>query len=112
MHLLRKHFLSLSLSFSLCACATVAIPDFNAYITLPAGGDGFGVSTVSKKITEIPQPRWEEMKKRGVVVLPEDWKILKQTIRKNCIANNCEKAIGAVDSLFYAIDDALKKVNQ
>jgi hypothetical protein len=112
MALLKKLSVVLVLSYNLVGCSTVQVPDFTAYVTLPAGGDGFGITTVSKKEIIVPQTEWEEMKKRGIVVLSGDWKILKQTIRQNCITNRCEQAIGAVDSLFYAIDDALKKVNQ
>lgn len=91
-------------------CATVEVPDFHAYVTLPASGDGFGVKTVSKTEKVIPAKEWEEVRKRGIVILSEDWKILKRTVRKNCITNKCEQAVGALDGLFLALDHALKKV--
>ena len=102
--------LSVSLLLSPSGCASVEIPNFRAFITLPASEDGFGVFTTSHKEVVIPADKWAVERKRGIIILPEDWKILKLTIRKNCIVNKCKKAVGALDGLFLAIDDALKKV--
>jgi len=101
---------SLALSFSLISCATTEIPNFKAHITLPASQDGFGIYTVSKKEVIIPAEKWNEVKKRGIVILPEDWAILKETVLKNCITTKCKESVGALDGLFFAIDDALKKL--
>lgn len=102
--------LSVALLVSLSGCATTDIPNFRAFITLPASEDGFGVYTVSRKEVIIPAEKWAVERKRGITILPEDWKILKQTVRKNCIVQQCKQAIGALDGLFLVIDDALKKV--
>lgn len=104
--------LSVSSFVWLSSCATVEVPNFRAFITLPASEDGFGVYTVSHKEVTISREEWAQERKRGIVILPEDWKILKTTIRKNCIVTKCKQAIGALDGLFLAIDDALKKVGQ
>lgn len=101
--------LSVVLLLSCSSCATVDMPNFRAFVTLPASGDGFGVYTVSKQEVEIPATEWEEVRKRGIVILPEDWKILKRTVRKNCITNKCKEAVGYLDGLFHAIDHALQK---
>lgn len=91
-------------------CATIKVPDFYAHFTLPASGDGYGIKTVSKTEKRIPAVEWNELKKRGLVILPDDWKILKKTIRQNCHTNKCEQMIGKMDNLFLVIDKALKKV--
>lgn len=92
-------------------CATVKVPDFYAFVTLPASQDGYGIKTVSKEERRIDASEWVELKKRGLVILPDDWKILKITIRRNCHTNKCEKMIGKMDNLFLVIDKALQKAN-
>ncbi len=106
-NLFAKLFVSLLL---LCSCATIDIPNFLVYIEEPAKKTGFGVETVSHKEVEISAENWVEKKKRAIYIFSEDWLILKRSIRKNCITNKCKKAIGALDGLFYAIDEALLKV--
>lgn len=86
------------------------IPDINAYVTLPASEDGYGVSTLSRKEVRIPKAQWEQKRKRGIILFSEDWAKLKFTLLKNCVANQCKQTVGALDGLFYSIDDALKKV--
>ena len=89
-------------------CATVRIPDFKAYITLPASGDGYWIQTVSTGEGRIPKAEWEVTKRRGIVILSEDWAILKNTVMKNCLTNQCKDTVGAFDNLFNAVDSALK----
>ena len=108
MDLLKISFVSLL--FLLSGCATIEVPDFYAYVELPASKDGFGIKTVSRTENTIPASEWKEKRRRGIIIFSEDWLILKRTIRKNCITNKCKQAIGALDGLFYAIDDALLKV--
>lgn len=107
---LRLRKLSVVLLVWLSGCATVEIPNFRAFVTLPASEEGFGVYTVSREEVVIPPKIWVQERKRGIVILPEDWAILKKTVRKNCIVNKCEQAVGALDGLFLAIDHALKQV--
>jgi len=96
--------------FLLSSCATVEVPDFYAYVNLPASDTGFGVMTVSRTEKVIPKDEWAEKRKRGIIIFSEDWSILKKTIRKNCITNKCTKTVGALDGLFLALDNALKQV--
>lgn len=103
---MKKYFLILLLFLS--SCASVEIPDFKAHITLPASGDGYYVKTVSEEEGRIPKEEWEKQKKRGLVILPEDWSILRYTILKNCLTMECKNAVGTFDDLFYTIDRALK----
>ena len=92
-------------------CATVKVPDFKAHITLPASGDGYWVKTVSNEEGRIPKEEWAIKAKRGVTLLKEDWMILRNTMQENCLSHSsCKTVIGIFDGLFYAIDDALKKV--
>ena len=100
--------LLIALAFTLQACSTVQIPDFKAHITLPASGDGYWVKTVSDEEGRIPKEQWDVMKKRGIVLLSEDWAILRYTILKNCLSNDCKDTVGVFDDLFYSIDSALK----
>ncbi len=98
---------SLVLSLAVSGCATVEIPDVNAYVTLPASGDGYGITTLSRKETRIPKEQWDDVRRRGITLLPDDWAKLKWTILKNCMTNDCRQSVGALDGLFYAIDEAL-----
>lgn len=93
----------------LTGCSTVQIPDFKAHITLPASGDGYYVKTVSEEEGRIPKEKWDVMRKRGIVLLSEDWAILRYTILKNCLSNECKDTVGVFDDLFYTIDKALKQ---
>lgn len=100
--------LFLALFLSSCAGNT-PIPDFRAYITLPASEDGYWVKTVSKEEGRIPKAEWEKKRKSGIIILSEDWAILRNTLLQNCLTSpSCKNAVGTFDSLFYAIDNALR----
>jgi len=94
----------------LSACASVKIPDIYTYVTLPASGNGFGVSSLGKPDKEIPANDWKKISRKGVILLAEDWAKIKKELSSACIKHECDQAIGALDGLFYAIDDALKKI--
>lgn len=95
----------------LSGCATVKIPDFKAHITLPASEDGYWVKTVSSDEGRIPKEEWAIKRKRGVIILSEDWAILRNTLLQNCLTNtSCKDVVGTFDGLFHSLDDALKKV--
>jgi hypothetical protein len=98
------------LASGLTACQTLDIPDISPGITLPASGDGWRYSTLSNKEVTIPKAKWEEQKKKGIILFADDWSKLKITLLKNCLSNQCKATAGALDSLFYTIDDALKKI--
>lgn len=88
------------------------IPDITPHITLPASGDGYGITTVSHKEVRIPKTEWDDMRKRGIILLSDDWAKLKYTLLKNCLSNDCKQTVGALDGLFYAIDDALNTIQR
>lgn len=100
--------LSVSLLISV-GCATQEIPDFKAHITLPASGNGYWVKSVSPEEGMIPKAEWEQVKRRGIIILPEDWKILRNTVLKNCLVMECKNAVGIFDDIFFSLDEALKK---
>lgn len=105
-----KMLFASSLLLLVSACATVEVPNFKVFVTLPASGDGFGVETVTRKETLIPANEWETKRKRGIVILAEDYKILKSVIRKNCHTNKCTEALGKLDNLFLVIDETLQVI--
>lgn len=100
----------LCVSLLISACASVEIPDIKAYVTLPASEDGYGISTISRKEIRIPREEWQQKRKRGIILFSEDWEKLKFTLIKNCVALQCKQTVGALDGLFYSIDDALRKL--
>lgn len=105
-----RHFSILIFTVIFTGCATVELPDAYLYVTLPASGNGFGVNTLTGNEIEIPASKWQKMSRRGVILLPEDWAKIKLSLLKACIQNECKQSVGALDGLFYAIDDALKKI--
>jgi hypothetical protein len=102
---------SILLIFFLFGCASVEIPDFKAHITLPASGDGYWIKTVSPNEGRIPKEQWDKIRKRGIILLSDDWKILRYTLLKNCLTISCKQAVGSFDGLFYTLDQALTKTN-
>lgn len=96
----------------LTGCASVQVPDFKAHITLPASGDGYWVKTVSDEEGRIPKEKWDITRKRGIVLLSEDWAILRNTVLKNCLTNECKDTVGIFDELFYTIDSSLGKTQK
>lgn len=101
----------LTLSFIfLTSCASVEIPDFKAYVTLPASGDGYYVKTVTPEEGRVSKEQWDIQRKHGIIILSEDWAILRYSLLKQCLTKKCKQAVGAFDGLFTSIDDALKKI--
>jgi hypothetical protein len=94
----------------LVSCATVDIPEIHPGITLPASGDGYQVNTLTGAVTRIPAEDWQKRLPRGIVIFSDDWATLKYTLLKNCMANQCQKSVGALDFLFQTIDQALRKL--
>ena len=91
-----------------CSTLRTKIPDFKAHITLPASGDGYWVKTVSDQEGRIPKEHWDILRKRGIVLLSEDWAILRNTVLKNCLSQDCKDTVGVFDELFYNLDAAIK----
>lgn len=94
----------------LAGCASTSIPNFKAHITLPASGDGYWVKTVSGEEGRIPKKEWDIIRKRGIVLLSEDYYILRTTLIKNCLSLECKDAVGIFDQLFKSLDTSLKVV--
>lgn len=109
---MKNLILSLTVILFLSGCASVEIPDFKAYITLPASGDGYYVKTVSPEDGRVSKEQWDETRKRGIIILSEDWAILRYSLLKQCLTKKCKQAVGAFDGLFNSIDEALKKVKE
>lgn len=96
------------LLFTIGCASKVKIADFRAHVTLPASGDGYWVNTVSDQEGRIPKAEWEVKKRRGIVLLSEDWAILRNNILENCLVSSCKDAVGVFDNLFYSIDKAFE----
>lgn len=86
------------------------VADFKVGVTLPASEDCFFINVVSKKETRYPADQCAQMKKRGLVILSEDYKILRQSVQKNCQMHQCKQLVGAFDELFIQIDKGLQLV--
>ena len=99
-----------NLLLSIGCASSVEIPDFKAYITLPASGDGYWVKTASDNEGRVPKDQWSVTSRRGIIVLSEDWAILRYTILKNCLTMKCNQVVGTFDGLFNSLDDALSKL--
>lgn len=108
--ILRSLLLSVSLLTCLSSCASVEIPNLRPGITLPASGDGYRYSTLTNEEERIPKEEWGPKRDRGIILFSDDWAKLKYVLLKNCLTNKCKSTAGALDSLFYAIDDALKQL--
>lgn len=105
-------FASLMILLFSVGCATVNVPDFYAHITLPASGDGYAVSTISQNRKRIPKEKWEEMRMKGIILMPEDYRKVRKSFVNICNTNKCKQTLGALDDLFITIDDALQAVDR
>lgn len=94
----------------MASCATIEIPELHPGITLPASGDGFQVNTITGRAKLIPAAEWQKQLPRGIIMFSDDWAKLKFTLLKNCLENTCTQAVGALDTLFQTIDEALRKL--
>lgn len=107
---LKKLFASLLICLATSSCAHVEIPDIAPGVTLPGNGTGFQRTTITDVEIETPAHIWKEKIKRGIILFSDDWAKLKKTLLKNCLSNQCKSTVGALDGLFYTIDDALNKI--
>ena len=106
---LSKHFVSLLFLLS-SGCGTMEVADFQPNITLPASGDCYGIKVLSKEETRLPKAQCDELKKRAVFIDSENYKLLRQTVQRNCQKFECKQIIGAFDGLFLSIDQALQLI--
>lgn len=103
--------LSLLLTASLIsACAQFQIPDLHPWITLPASGDCYSMSTVSHERQRLPadSAACDRIHKRSVSLVSDDWATLKRILLTNCLTNECQQSVGALDTLFRTVDNSLK----
>lgn len=107
---LSKPLIGLFLILALSGCGTMEIADIGPMVTLPASGDCYQVTVLSHKKTRYPKEQCDEIKKRGVVLTSDDWKKQRESIQKNCQLQKCKQLVGAFDSLFLVIDNALQNV--
>lgn len=69
------------------------------------------MKTVSNLEGRIPKEEWRIKSKRAILLLKEDWAILRNTLLENCLTNtSCKDVVGTFDGLFYSIDEALKNL--
>lgn len=101
---------SLFLILANVSCGSMRVADVNAFVTLPYSEDGFGITLVSRKETRIPKEQWDVQKKKGIIFLSEDYKVLRQTTLINCQYHECKQIMGAFDELFLRLDEALQKI--
>ena len=97
---------------TLASCASYEVAEFRTHITLPASGDGYGINVITKERVRYPKAQWDQMKKKGIILLSEDYAKLKKSILKNCHMNQCKQIVGTLDTLFQNIDDALRIIDR
>lgn len=95
---------------SLSGCAGMQIHDFKAGITLPYSEDCYFVNALSDKEVRYPKAQCDKMKKRALIVLSEDWKILRANFQENCQVEQCKQLVGQFDALFLEIDKNLQLI--
>lgn len=95
---------------SLSGCQTMQIEDFKAGVTLPYSGNCYFVNAVSGKVTEYPEDQCLRMKKAALIILSDDWKIIRKDFQRNCQVLQCKQLVGQFDQLFLTIDKGLQLV--
>lgn len=102
--------LASSFVLTLSGCAQMQIQDFKAGVTLPYSEDCFFVNAVSGQEQRFPKEQCERMKKAGLVILSEDWKIIRANFQRNCQLLQCKQLVGQFDQLFLVIDENLELI--
>lgn len=95
---------------ALSGCAGMVIQEFKAGVELPYSGNCFFVNAVDGREYEYDAPTCERMRKRGLIVLSEDWKVIRKILQTNCQLTKCRELEGRFDALFLVIDEAAKKL--
>jgi len=68
------------------------------------------VNAVTGVATEYPPDQCTKMRRTGLIILSEDWKIIRKILQINCQFDQCKQMTGRFDALFLILDDAAKKV--
>lgn len=91
-------------------CATVEIPDLHPEITLPGSGECYSRSTLTRETYRLPKETCERRSKKAIKLYSNDWQVLRVTLLKNCLTNQCKQSVGALDELFQALDQGAATV--
>lgn len=95
---------------NLSACANFKIADIGPMVTLPASGDCYQVTVLTRKKTRYPKEQCDDIKRRGIILTSEDWKKQRISIQQNCQMLECKQLMGAFDELFFTIDKGFQKL--
>lgn len=106
---LAKLFLTVSV-LSLSGCAGMQIADIGPGVTLPASGDCFQITVLTRKETRTPKAECDKMKRKAIFITLEDWRIQRYSIQKQCQLSQCKQLVGAFDDLFLTIDKGLQQM--
>lgn len=104
--------LLIALLLTLASCGSMEVADIGPTVTLPASGDCYKVTVLSKVKTRYPKAECDKMKKRSIFLSTEDWKKQKISILKNCQLKKCKDVVGTFDYLFLTLDEALQKTEK
>ncbi len=107
---LLKNSLILALLLILSGCAGMQISDYPLTIKLPASGDCFTYSALSKKQVRIGSVACEAKLAKSIHIDSSTWALMKKDIQTNCQNTKCTQLTGAFDSVFIAIDQALQQI--
>lgn len=96
------------LSLVISGCAQMEVADFQANIRLPASQDCYGINVVSGREQRRSRKQCDDLVARAVLLDSENWKLLRESIQRNCQQFECKNIIGAFDGLFLSLDKALQ----
>lgn len=86
------------------------LQDFKAGVTLPYSEDCYFVNAISGLETRYPKNQCDSMKKHGLIILSEDWKIIRENFLNNCQMQQCTQLVGQFDQLFQTLDANLQLI--
>ena len=108
-----KRLVNLSLGLSsalIVGCAGMKLKPFEAGVTLPYSESCFFVNVLTKEEKEFPKAVCEKIKKKGVILTSDSWKILRKNIQDNCQVQQCKQIVGQFDQLFLVVDKNLQLI--
>lgn len=86
------------------------LKEFKAGVTLPYSEHCFFVNALDGKEHEYDAPTCEHMRKAGLIILSEDWKIIRSIFQENCQLLQCKQLVGQFDGLFLQVDKSLNLI--
>lgn len=102
--------LILALLLTNSACQNMQISDYPLTIRLPATKECFTHNALTGQETRLSKPKCDDLLDRSIHITSATWKLMRGDIQTNCQLTQCKQLSGAADSLFLAIDQALKNV--